>query len=198
MDVPPNLLFRKIVIDRPFTIILFRTKGIDRPFAILSIVSDERYRHVDLSPIYCFSVGEQRRSKTAHIGTINFSLPFIIHGAHPSSPAENPRIRHCLSLLCPKKLKVDGLNKVVTTIYVCSMRSSSQQCSKATCLCAVQFLLTPYRIPVGYWANNSSSSSSSSIVPAKVSTKYVVARTESRACVVSRCGTLLMMVRIEI
>ena len=148
MDVPPNLLFRKIVIDRPFTIILFRTKGIDRPFAILSIVSDERYRHVDLSPIYCFSVGEQRRSKTAHIGTINFSLPFIIHGAHPSSPAENPRIRHCLSLLCPKKLKVDGLNKVVTTIYVCSMRSSNLQCLERPVCVPITSFLYPGQYPI--------------------------------------------------
>ena len=31
----PNLLIRKIGIDRPFTIVLFGTIGIDRPFTIL-------------------------------------------------------------------------------------------------------------------------------------------------------------------
>ena len=123
-----------------------------------SIVSDDRYRYVDLSPFYCFCVGEQRRSKTAGLGTINSSSPFIIHAARPSSPAENPRRRRCLSLISPKKLKVDGLNNKVITNYVCSMRSSSLQCFRATCLCAVQFLLIPWIIPyrIGYWANNRS------------------------------------------
>ena len=116
-----------------------------------SIVSDDRYRYVDLSPFYCYNVEEQRHSKTARLGTINSSSPFIIHAARSSSPAENPRIRRCLSLLCPKNLKGDGLiNKVV--------RSSSLQCFRATCLCAVQFLLIPWIIPyrIGYWANNRS------------------------------------------
>ena len=123
-----------------------------------SIVSDERYRYVDLSPFYCFRVGEQKRSKTARLGTINSSSPFIIHAAHPCSPLENPRIRRCLTLPCPKKLKVYGLNEVVITFYVCSMRNSSLQCFRATCLCAVQFLLIPWIIPyrIGYWANNRS------------------------------------------
>ena len=55
---------------------------------------------------------------------------------------ENCWKRCCLSLLCTDKLnKVDDLNKVVITIYyVCSMRSSSLQCFRATCLCAVQFI----------------------------------------------------------
>ena len=113
----PNLLIRKIVTDRP-----------------------DRYRNVDLSPFYCFSV-EQRRSKTARLGTINSSSsPFIIHAARPSSPAENPRKRRCLSALCPKKLKVDGLNNKVVN-YLCvfdAMRSSSLQCLR------------------DYWANNRS------------------------------------------
>ena len=85
--------------------------------------------------------------------------PFIIHAARLSSPAENLRVRRCLSLLCPKKLKVDGLNnKVMITIYVFSMRSSSLQCFSATCLCPVQFLVIPLIIPyrIGYWANNRS------------------------------------------
>ena len=75
------------------------------------------------------------RSKAAGLGTINSSSPFIIHAAYPSTPAENPRKRRCLCVLCLKKTKVDGLNnKVVITTYVCSMRSSSLQCFRATCL----------------------------------------------------------------
>ena len=96
-----------------------------------SIVSDDRYRYVDLSPVYWFSVGEQWRSKTTRLSTINSSYPLNINAARPSSPANNPRIRRCLSLLCPKKLKVDGLNNKV-------VRSSSLQSFRATCLCAVQ------------------------------------------------------------
>ena len=140
IDLSPNLLFRIVSDDRY------------RQTFHHSIVSDDRHLYVDLSPFHCFSVGEQRRSKTARLGTINSSSPFIIHAARPSSPAENPRIRRCLSLLCPKKLKVDGLNNKV-------VRSSSLQCFRATCLCAVQFLLTPWIIPhrTGYyWANNRS------------------------------------------
>ena len=149
IDLSPNLPFRKIGIDRPFTTLLVSDDRYRQTFHH-SIVSDDKYRYVDLSPFYCFSVGEQWRSKTARLGTINSSSPFI-HAARPSCPAENPRIRRCLSLLCPKKLKVDGLiNKVV--------RSSSLQCFRATCLCAVQFLLMPWIIPyrIGYWANNRS------------------------------------------
>ena len=107
---------------------------------------------MDLSPFYWFNVGEQWRSKTARLGAINSSSPFIIPAARLSNPAENPRIRRCLSLLCPEKLKVDSLNNKV-------VRSSSLQCFRATCLCAVQFLLTPWIIPhrTGYyWANNRS------------------------------------------
>ena len=114
-----------------------------------SIVSDDRYRYVDLSPFYWFNVGEQWRSKTARLGAINSSSPFIIPAARLSNPAENPRIRRCLSLLCPEKLKVDSLNNKV-------VRSSSLQCVRATCLCAVQLLLTPWIIPyrLGHLANN--------------------------------------------
>ena len=149
-------MFGTIGIDRPFTTLLFRTIGIDRPFTILLFrmigIGTYTFRHFTVSVF----VGEQRRLKTARLGAINSSSPFIIYAARPSSPAENPRIRRCLSLLCPKKLEVDGLNKVVTTLYVCSMRSSSLQCLRATCLCAVQFLLMPWIIPyrIGYWANN--------------------------------------------
>ena len=130
----PNLLIWKMGIDRPFTIILFGTIGINRPSTILRIVLDNRHRYVDLSPFYCFSVGEQMRSKAAGLGTINSSSPFIIHAARPSSPVENPRKRRCLFVSYLKKLKVDGLNNKVITTYVCSMRSSSLQCFTATCL----------------------------------------------------------------
>ena len=118
IDLSPNILFREIGID----------------------ISDDRYRYVDLSPFYCFSVGEQRRSKKTRLGTINPKSPFLIHAARPSSPAENPRILHCLSLLCPE-LKADGLNHKVITICVCSMRSSSLQClERPVCVPLSSFL----------------------------------------------------------
>ena len=160
IDLSPNLLFGTIGIDRPLTKPIVSESRYRQTFHNsivsddryrqtfhLSIVSDHRYRYVDLSPFYCFSVGEQRRSKTARLGTTNSSSSFIIHAAPPSSPAENPRIRCCLSLLCPTKLKVDGLNNKVITIHVCSMRSSSLQYFRATCLCAVQLLLIPWITP---------------------------------------------------
>ena len=53
-------------------------------------------------------------------------LAVHIHAVRPSSLAENPRIRRCLSLLCPEKLKVDGLNKVV--IATMCIRCEAQAC----------------------------------------------------------------------
>ena len=84
---------------------------------------------------------------------------------HSSSTPHAPPVRRRipeyerrLSFLCPEKLEVDGLNKVVIATSVCSMRSSRLQCFRATCLCVVQFLLIPWIIPyrTGYWANDRS------------------------------------------
>ena len=44
------------------------------------------------------------------------------------SSAENPRIRRCLSLLCPEKLEVDGLNNKVVITVMC-VRCEAQACS---------------------------------------------------------------------
>ena len=147
----PNPLIGTIGIDNPFTTLLFRTICIDRPITILLFrmigIGTYTFRHFTVSVF----VGEQRRLKTARLGAINSSSPFIIYAARHSSPEENPRIRGCLSWLCPKKLKVDGINNKV-------VRSSSLQCFRATCLYAVQFLFLPWIIPyrIGCWANNRS------------------------------------------
>ena len=55
-----------------------------------SMFAYDRYRYVDLSPFYCFSVAEQRRSNTARLSTMNSNSPFFIHAARPSSPSEDP------------------------------------------------------------------------------------------------------------
>ena len=81
------LSFRTIGIDRPFTILLFRMIGIGTSTLFIDSVLESK-----------------RRWKTARLDTIDYSSPFFIHAAHPSSPAENPRKRRCVSLLCPKKL----------------------------------------------------------------------------------------------
>ena len=47
-----------------------------------------------------------------------FVKSFTVRAACPFSIAKHARIRRCRSLLCPKKLRVDGLNnKAVSTIY---------------------------------------------------------------------------------
>ena len=119
-------LFGTIGIDTPLTKHIVAGNRYRQTFHHL-IGSDDRYRYVDLSPFYCFSVGEQRRSKKTRLGATNSNCPFLIHAARPSSPAGNPRILCCLSLLCPE-LKVDGLNNKVVITILC-VRCEAQACS---------------------------------------------------------------------
>ena len=49
---------------------------------------------------------------------LQFVKSFTVHAACPFNIAKHARIRRCRSLLCPKKLRVDGLNnRAVSTIY---------------------------------------------------------------------------------
>ena len=120
-----NLLFLTIGIDIPFYKPAVSDDRYQQTFHH-SIVSDDRYRYVDLSPFYCCSVGEQRRSKTDRLGTINSSSPLIIHAARPSSPAENPRIRGCLSFLWPRRWVVPTTRW--WSLFMC-VRCEAQVCS---------------------------------------------------------------------
>ena len=105
-----------------------------------SIVSDERYRYVDFSPFYCLSVGEQWRSKTARLSTINSSSPFIIH-----TPPAQRRIPE-YGAVCP----------------CCALRSlrwmvsTTRWCEAQACSLLERPVCVPFSYGIGYWANNRS------------------------------------------
>ena len=72
------------------------------------------YEYISLSQCWRERALEDRQSRNNHL----YSYRFTIHTARPSSPAENPRKRPCLSVLCPKKLKVDCLNNKVVILLI--------------------------------------------------------------------------------
>ena len=89
-------LFGTIGIDTPLTKHIVAGNRYRQTFQHL-IGSDDRYRYVDLSPFYCFSVGAQRRSEKTRLGTINSNSPFLMHGARP--PAQQGIPEYCV--VCP-------------------------------------------------------------------------------------------------
>ena len=121
-----------------------RYEGIDRLFIVLGFrvigIRTQTFRHFT-----AVSVLESKGARRQPVYEVQSTLI-----RHPSStphapPAQRriPENGRCLFLLCPKKLKADGLNnKVVITTCVFDAKLTP-----ATCLCAVQFLLIPWIMP---------------------------------------------------
>ena len=118
IDLSPNLLFRKIGIDRPFTKPIVCDDRYRQTFHH-SIVSDDRYRYVVRRP-FAILLFQRWRAEALEDSPSRYNrFQFAFHHprrTHLQPSGESPNTGLSV-LVVPYKLKVDGLNnKVVVTI----------------------------------------------------------------------------------
>ena len=119
IDLSPNLLFRKIGIDRPFTTLLFRTIGIDRPFTILLFrmigIGTQTFRHFTVSVL---------ESNAARRQPVSVQSTLVRHSS--STPHATPAQRRIpeYEAVCPG-CALRSLRWMVSTTRWCEAQACS-------------------------------------------------------------------------
>ena len=151
IDLSPNLLFRKIGIDRPFTTLLFPTIVVDRSFTIIL------FRMIGIgTQTFAILLYECWRANAIEDSPSRYSqLYFDSSSSMPHAPPAQQRILEygAVRPCCGWSQQQGGDH------FLCVFDAKLKPAVfRATCLCAAQFLLIPWTIPyrISYWPNNRS------------------------------------------